>query len=187
MSRRVGRYTLFHRLGQGGVANVFLARRDGSNEACGLKLLRVEVEGDRHSMARFQREAQLASLLHHLNIARITDAQFEDGTSPEQAMAAETDRCSDLYTLGVVLYEMLAGQPCVPGGITLRDHARCDQRRADPTHGAQPCDSNTARESGDEGTRKVAGEAVSKRKCVSKRAARRQHVDRRRCGCSSHF
>ena len=28
MSRRVGRYTLIHRLGQGGVANVFLARRD---------------------------------------------------------------------------------------------------------------------------------------------------------------
>ena len=42
MSGRVGRYTLIHRLGQGGVANVFLARRDGSNEACVLKLLRVE-------------------------------------------------------------------------------------------------------------------------------------------------
>ena len=80
MSGRVGRYTLIHRLGQGGVANIFLARRDGSNEACVLKLLRAEVEGDRHSMARFQREAQLASLLHHPNIARITDAQFEDGT-----------------------------------------------------------------------------------------------------------
>ena len=80
MSGRVGRYTLIHRLGQGGVANIFLARRDGSNEACVLKLLRAEEEGDRHSMARFQREAQLASLLHHPNIARITDAQFEDGT-----------------------------------------------------------------------------------------------------------
>ena len=80
MSGRVGGYTLIHRLGQGGVANIFLARRDGSNEACVLKLLRAEVEGDRHSMARFQREAQLASLLHHPNIARITDAQFEDGT-----------------------------------------------------------------------------------------------------------
>jgi len=33
MSGRVGRYTLIYRLGQGGVANVFLARRDGSNEA----------------------------------------------------------------------------------------------------------------------------------------------------------
>lgn len=40
MSGRVGRYTLIHRLGQGGVANVFLARRDGSNEACVPKLLR---------------------------------------------------------------------------------------------------------------------------------------------------
>jgi len=62
MSGRVGRYTLIRRLGQGGVANVFLARRDGSNEACVLKLLRVEVVIATRRRD-FQREAQLSPVL----------------------------------------------------------------------------------------------------------------------------
>ena len=98
----------------------------------------------------------------------------------------EANRRSDLNTLGVVLYEMLAGQRCVPAG-SHSEIMRAVISDAPIPLTTQPCDSNTARESGDEGTRKVAAEAVSKRKCVSKRASRRQHVDRRQCGCASHF
>lgn len=201
------------------MARVFLARRDGSVEPCVLKQLHVELEDNPTAAKRFQREANIASRLHHPHIAEVISAGIEDGTfcigmtlipgqtvesvmielwrrgerippaltvaillatldaaayahaltdeegaplnivhrdlsprnimisfegevkvidfgvargridgfqtapgmmvgtlrymSPEQAMAEPIDRRSDLYTLGVILFEMLSGEPVI--------------------------------------------------------------------------
>jgi serine/threonine-protein kinase len=77
---RLGKYALLRLLAEGGMGRVYLARRDGADEICVLKTLRPDIVGDDVTRRRFIREAQLAALLHHDNIARLLDAGFEGGT-----------------------------------------------------------------------------------------------------------
>ncbi|MCK6552642.1 serine/threonine protein kinase, partial [Myxococcota bacterium] len=77
---RLGRYTLLAPLGEGGMARVFLAQRDGATDVCVLKRLHVALEGHPIALKRFQREAHIASLLHHPAIARVVDAGLERGS-----------------------------------------------------------------------------------------------------------
>ncbi len=79
-ANRLGHYALLRPLAEGGMGQVYLARRDGSEAICVLKTLRSEVVKDEISRKRFTREAQVAAYLHHPNIARLLDAGFEDGT-----------------------------------------------------------------------------------------------------------
>lgn len=75
--RRLGRYTLVAPLGEGGMASVHVARRDGDPRVCVLKQLHVAYEHHTETRRRFQREAHIASLLDHPNIARVVDAGME--------------------------------------------------------------------------------------------------------------
>ena len=68
--RTVGGYTLLTKLGEGGMGVVHLARR-GDGDRVALKVLRAEVIGERHRIARFQQEARAASALSHPNICHI--------------------------------------------------------------------------------------------------------------------
>lgn len=79
-ANRLGRYALLRPLAEGGMGQVYLARRDGSESICVLKTLRNEVVKDEISRKRFIREAQVAAYLDHPNIAKLLDAGFEDGT-----------------------------------------------------------------------------------------------------------
>jgi hypothetical protein len=74
---RFGRYTVLAPLAVGGMAQVHLAVRDGSDEICVLKrLLGSMLEHDTASI-RFEREAHLAAQLTHPNVARVLDAGRE--------------------------------------------------------------------------------------------------------------
>lgn len=79
-AKRLGHYTLLRQLAEGGMGQVYLAQRDGSEKICVLKTLRPDLLESETTKKRFVREAQLAAYLDHPNIARLLDAGFEDGT-----------------------------------------------------------------------------------------------------------
>lgn len=76
---RIGRYSLLAELAQGGMARVFLARKDGAPQPCVLKQLHVELEHHPTAARRFQREANIVAHLDHPGIARVLGAGPEDG------------------------------------------------------------------------------------------------------------
>ncbi|MFO0722856.1 MAG: protein kinase [Myxococcota bacterium] len=106
--KRRGRYELLQLLAEGGMGQVHLARRDGSDGLCVLKTLRADVMGDDVSSKRFVREAQLAAYLAHPNIARLLDAGVEDGTF---CIAFEYVAGKDIESM---MHELRAQQKLLP-------------------------------------------------------------------------
>lgn len=68
-----GRYLITERLGAGGMGIVFGAQHRVLGKAVALKVLRDEFARDAKQVARFLREAQLASQIHHENVVDIQD------------------------------------------------------------------------------------------------------------------
>ena len=75
---RVGSYVLGERIGEGGIANVYLAQHDLLKRPTAVKLLKPKRATD-EMIARFKREAQLASQLSHPNTIEI----FDYGLAPD--------------------------------------------------------------------------------------------------------
>jgi serine/threonine-protein kinase len=70
--RRLGAYRLGKRIGEGGMANVYLAQHDLLKRPTAVKLLKPARATD-EMVARFEREVQLASSLSHPNTVEIFD------------------------------------------------------------------------------------------------------------------
>jgi len=70
--RRLGAYVLGRRIGEGGMANIYLARHDLLKRPTAVKLLKPARATD-EMIARFEREVQLASSLAHPNTVEIFD------------------------------------------------------------------------------------------------------------------
>ncbi|HYN11979.1 MAG TPA: serine/threonine protein kinase, partial [Burkholderiales bacterium] len=71
-TRRLGAYVLQRRIGEGGMANVYLARHALLKRPTAVKLLKPARATD-EMIARFEREVQLASSLSHPNTVEIFD------------------------------------------------------------------------------------------------------------------
>jgi serine/threonine-protein kinase len=76
-----GRYRIARRLGQGGMARVFLAQDESLHRPVAVKVLADRHSHDPHFIERFQREARSAARLNHPNIVQVYDHAQVDGVS----------------------------------------------------------------------------------------------------------
>ena len=91
-----GRFVLERRLGKGGMGVVYLAKHNVLNRKFAVKLLRRENVSNERALARFFREARIASSVDHPNIVSIYDYGQTDKGEPYLAME---------YVEGTVLYQ----------------------------------------------------------------------------------
>ncbi len=73
------RYEIVRNIGEGGMANVYLAYDTILNRDVAVKVLRGDLADDEKFVRRFQREAISASSLSHPNIVEMYDVGEEDG------------------------------------------------------------------------------------------------------------
>ncbi|MEI3529812.1 MAG: Stk1 family PASTA domain-containing Ser/Thr kinase [Bacilli bacterium] len=73
------RYEIIRMIGEGGMANVYLAQDTILDRKVAVKILRGDLAGDEKFVRRFQREAISASSLTHPNIVEMYDVGEDDG------------------------------------------------------------------------------------------------------------
>jgi serine/threonine-protein kinase len=73
------RYLINRKLGEGGMADVYLAQDSFLNREVAIKILRGKLSLDPVALLRFQREANAASRLNHPNIVEIYDVGEDSG------------------------------------------------------------------------------------------------------------
>jgi hypothetical protein len=74
-------FLLVRKLGQGGMASVYLAREPALRRLVAVKVLSPQLAADPHSRARFEREAQAVAGLSHPNVLGIYGlGELSDGT-----------------------------------------------------------------------------------------------------------
>jgi len=75
-----GRYRVLHRLGSGGMADVWLAEDGHLQRQVALKVLHKRFAQDREFVERFRREAEAAAGLQHPNVVAVYDRGEFEGT-----------------------------------------------------------------------------------------------------------
>src|SRR5206468_816990 len=143
-----GRYRLTAPLGEGGMSTLWRAVDQQLDREVAVKILRPQYSADPGFAARFRQEARPVASLAHPNIVSVYDSGTDpDGTtlgsvhyfSPEQARGDEVTGRSDVYALGIVLYEMLTGHRPFEGdsaaGVALK---RLTENPPRPMVGGQP-------------------------------------------------
>lgn len=73
------RYEIIRNIGEGGMANVYLALDTILDRKVAVKILRGDLATDEKFVKKFQREASAASILDHPNIVGIYDVGEDDG------------------------------------------------------------------------------------------------------------
>lgn len=73
------RYEIIKSIGEGGMANVYLANDNILDRQVAVKVLRGDLSGDQKFVRRFEREALSVSKLSHPNIVEVYDVGEEEG------------------------------------------------------------------------------------------------------------
>ncbi len=74
------RYEIIKSIGEGGMANVYLAQDKILNRKVAIKVLRGDLANDDKFIRRFQREAIAASSLSHKAVVEMYDVGEDNGT-----------------------------------------------------------------------------------------------------------
>ena len=74
-----GRYEVLKRVGNGGMADVYMAKDHKLNRNVAVKVLKSEYVEDEKFLKKFETEAQAVARLSHPNIVNIYDVGMEDG------------------------------------------------------------------------------------------------------------
>ena len=74
-----GRYEIVKSIGEGGMANVYLAKDTILNRKVAIKILRGDLANDEKFVRRFQREALSSSSLSHPNVVEMYDVGEDEG------------------------------------------------------------------------------------------------------------
>ncbi len=77
--RTLGRYRLLKGIGQGGMAQVYLAEDERLERQVAIKILPMALAKEGNFLARFEREARSAARLQHPNILPVHDYGQQDG------------------------------------------------------------------------------------------------------------
>ncbi len=101
IGKTLGHYRIIERPGHGAMGVVYKARDTHLDCFVALKFLSEELSRERHSLERFQREAQAASALNHPNMCTIHDIDEHEG---RHFIASE-------FMEGKTLKERILGEP----------------------------------------------------------------------------
>jgi serine/threonine protein kinase len=95
----LGKYRLLKKLGQGGMASVYLAENTSLRRHVAIKVLPKECVGQEAFFKRFEREAQATFALNHLNLTRAIDLETIDVDRTERIhfIVMEFVEGTDLY------------------------------------------------------------------------------------------
>ena len=85
--RRIDKYLLQHRLGYGGMAEVWKAYDPQLQRYVAIKILHADLQADPEFLERFIREARVIASLYHPNIAQIHDFQISRTAEPNNTIA----------------------------------------------------------------------------------------------------
>ena len=118
IGRLIGSYEILALIGAGGMGRVYRARDTRLGREVAVKFLSKEFSQDRAAIARFQREARIASSLDHPNICAVHDVgEYDDqpfivmpllhGQSLDDRLTAHRLKVDDIVEYGIQIADAL--------------------------------------------------------------------------------
>ena len=108
MAIQISHYKLLKKLGAGGMGDVYLAQDTTLNRYVALKILPRKFTSNPERLGRFQREAQVASILNHPNILTIHEIGEQDGFHYIVSEYVDGETLSNMIKAGpVAIHEVL--------------------------------------------------------------------------------
>jgi len=152
-------YVLIRKLGEGGMAATYLARQESMERMVAIKIMRKNLAKDASFIQRFEREAQLAGSLNHVNIVGVHEVgegggfhylamEYVEGRSAGE-MVKDSGGMDEELALHITMQVARALDAAHQEGIVHRD-IKPDNILVTDSSVAKVCDFGLARSTTDE-------------------------------------